>query len=199
VGGKVGVDPPRGQVVVLRSVAFVVLVGGVWAGARHFGYPSEIPARPATSPPAVVVSDTVVIKSVAISAAALYPVSLAEPESLPHVSDRREASPRVSVTVSGVGTDVIDRQLVGRAETFAVGTRVVFWTLVTGGRPGDTVRHVWVHRGRTVATVNLPIGGASWRTQSHRMLAPGADGEWIVEAQDDSGRVLAHHVFRCAP
>jgi hypothetical protein len=105
----------------------------------------------------------------------------------------------VSVTDSGVGTDVVDRQLVGRADAFAVGTRVFFWTLVTGGRRGDTLRPGWVPEGRTVANVSLAIGGASWRTQSQRMLAPGADGEWLVEAQDDAGRVLARHVFRCVP
>jgi hypothetical protein len=48
---------------------------------------------------------------------------------------------RLLVTRSGLGTDVVDQQLVGRSDTFAVGTRVAFWTHVTGGRLGDTVRH----------------------------------------------------------
>jgi hypothetical protein len=149
----------------------------------------------------VVVSDPVVIRSVAIGAIAREPVSLAiaelESRRIP-IADQHQAS-TMSVYDSGVGTAVIDRQLVGRADAFAVGTRVVFWTLVTRGGPGDTVRHVWVHQGRTVATVNLPIRAASWRTHSQRLLAPGADGEWVVEARDASGRVLARHVFRCAP
>ena len=197
-GGRDGVNASRGRAVLLRSVAFAVLVGGVWAGTRHFRYPSEVVA--ASNPPIAVASDIVVIKSVAIGAVVREPVSLAEPGSpQPHVSDQRGAPPSVSVSVSGVGTDVIDRQLVGRAESFAVGARVVFWTLVTGGRPGDTVRHVWAHRGRTVAVVDLPIGAASWRTHSHQILAPGTEGEWVVEAQDGRGRVLARHTFRTTP
>jgi hypothetical protein len=101
----------------------------------------------------------------------------------------------MSVTDSGVGTDVIDRELVGRSERFAIGTRIVFWTLVTGGRAGDRIRHTWLHRGRTVATVKLPVAGANWRTHSQRILGPGTDGEWVVEAQDDHGRVLGRHAF----
>ena len=112
------------------------------------------------------------------------------------ISEDRQAATSISVNDSGVGTDVVNRKLVGQSETFAVGTRVVFWTLVTGGRPGDTIRHAWFHKGRSVATVTLRVASASWRTHSQRMLGPGADGEWVVEAQDEHGRVLARHAFR---
>ena len=108
------------------------------------------------------------------------------------------AAPRLAVTRSGVGTDVADQQLVGQSDMFAVGTRVAFWTHVTGGRPGDTVRHVWSHDGRTASAVDLPVGSPSWRTQSRRTLAAGAEGTWVVEARDPEGRVLARHEFRCA-
>ena len=107
-------------------------------------------------------------------------------------------APRLAVTRSGVGTDVADQQLVGQSDMFAVGTRVAFWTHVTGGRPGDTVRHVWSHDGRTASAVDLPVGSPSWRTQSRRTLAAGAEGTWVVEARDPEGRVLARHEFRCA-
>ena len=112
-----------------------------------------------------------------------------------------ETPPATSLSVndSGVGTDVVGRQLVGRADTFAVGTRVAFWMLVTGGRRGDTVRHVWVHQGQTVSTTKLSIGSANWRTQSRRTLGPGAEGDWVLEAHDADGRVLARHTFRCEP
>jgi transcriptional regulator with XRE-family HTH domain len=109
------------------------------------------------------------------------------------------AAPHLLVTGSGVGTDVVDQQLVGRSDMFAVGTRVAFWTHVTGGRPGETIRHVWTHHGRTEGAVDLRVGSASWRTQSRRVLAGGAEGDWIVEARDPEGRVLARHEFRCVP
>jgi len=109
------------------------------------------------------------------------------------------AAPRLLVTASAVGTDVVDQQLVGRSSTFAVGTRVAFWTHVTGGRSGDTVRHVWSHEGRTAGAVDLPVESSSWRTQSRRTLVAGAQGDWVVEARDMEGHVLARHEFRCAP
>ena len=66
-------------------------------------------------------------------------------------------TPRLSVARSGVGTDVADRELVGRSDSFAVSTRATFWTHVTGGRPGDMVRHVWFHENRTVGAVDLAL------------------------------------------
>jgi DUF2914 family protein len=96
-----------------------------------------------------------------------------------------------------VGTDVVDRELVGRSDTFHLGTGVIFWTFVTGGRPGETIRHRWTHKGRTAGVVDLRLAGPSWRTQSRRTLVPGTEGEWVVEALDSAGRVLVRHEFRC--
>ena len=113
---------------------------------------------------------------------------------IPATDDAR--APRLSVARSGVGTDVVDRELVGRSDTFAVCTHVAFWTHVTGGRPGDMVRHVWLHEDRTVGVADLPVGSPSWRTHSRRTLASGAEGDWVVEVRDVEGRVLARHEFR---
>jgi transcriptional regulator with XRE-family HTH domain len=108
-------------------------------------------------------------------------------------------APRLLVISSGVGTDVVDQRLFGRSDTFAIGTHVAFWTHVTGGRPGDTVRHVWSHQGRPAGAVDLPVGGPNWRTQSRRTLVPGTEGDWAVEARDPAGRVLVRHEFHCGP
>ena len=48
-------------------------------------------------------------------------------------------APRLSVVRSGVGAYVVNRELVGQSDTFAVSTRAAFWTHVTGGRPGGDV------------------------------------------------------------
>jgi cytoskeletal protein RodZ len=216
-GRKVSLGASKG-VVVVSSMAVVVLAAGIWVGARRLSYPAEIlPAQLSTA--AVVVSDTVaksgqIDGTAAADMLAESELRLADAEQEPGrvganpvptmlektgeigITEERQAAASISVSDSGVGTDVVDRELVGRSETFAVGTRVVFWTLVIGGRPGDTVRHAWFHRGRSVATVTLPVASASWRTHSQRMLGPGADGEWAVEAQDEHGRVLARHAFR---
>jgi cytoskeletal protein RodZ len=216
---KVPLGTFKGPVAV--GIALVVLAGGVWVGARYLRNQAGMMPAPLSTADAVV-SDTVA-KSDQISgtAAAHIPVEselhLPDSEKEPvrsgaapastmlgqtpekGSSEVRRAPTLLSVNDSGVGTDVVDRQLVGRSETFAVGTRIVFWTLVSGGRPGDTIRHVWFHRGRTVASVKLPVAGANWRTHSQRMPGPEADGEWVVEAQDEHGRVLARHAFRFGP
>jgi hypothetical protein len=101
------------------------------------------------------------------------------------------------VTGSGVGTDVVDKRLVGQSDTFAVGTRVTFWTRIAGGRTGDTINHVWFHNGVRIGTTSLRVGSADWRTQSRQLLTP--DGQWAVEARDADGRVLVRHTFRSAP
>lgn len=107
-----------------------------------------------------------------------------------------DAAVQLTVGDSGVGTDVVDRQLVGRSETFSLGSRVVFWTLVLGGGPGDAIRHVWLRNGTVVSIATLPIGSPAWRTQSRVRPEPGETANWVVEARDNADRVLARHQFR---
>lgn len=199
------------RVSALSGVVFVVLVGAMWWGARHGMRSAETAPSGANDSPVLVgsggVTDAMGVS--ALSPEPLPPTEPRRPRSEPapvaagtgakdvRPNDLRAAP--LSVDSSGVGTDVVDRQLVGRADTFPVGTRVAFWTLVMGGGPGHTIRHVWIHQGRMVGAVDLPIGSASWRTHSRRTLPPGAEGDWVVEARDAEGRVLARHEFRCEP
>ena len=97
----------------------------------------------------------------------------------------------------GVGTNVVDHRLVGRGDRFREGTVVWFWTSVLGGRPGDKIRHVWLHEGRTVAVAELKVNAAHWRTQSRRPLPEGLTGDWTVEARDAEGHVIARSDFTC--
>jgi cytoskeletal protein RodZ len=200
----------RVRVSAVSGVVIVVLVGAMWWGARYFTQRTEtVPVDAVGSP--VLVGSGGVTEAVGVSAQTPEPLAPAEPrprsepEPVAAGTSAEEAgsidvpAAPLSVESSGVGTDVVDRQLVGPSDTFAVGTRVAFWTRVRGGRPGDAVRHVWLHQGRMVAAVNLPIGSANWRTHSQRTLAPGAEGDWVVEARDAGGRVLARHEFRCEP
>lgn len=97
----------------------------------------------------------------------------------------------------GVGTAVAGRRLVGRADRFPEGERVVFWTEVMGGRPGHVVRHTWFQEGRAVMRVDLHVGGPHWRTQSSLVLPRGGAGTWTVEARTSDGRLLARNDFAC--
>jgi cytoskeletal protein RodZ len=104
---------------------------------------------------------------------------------------------RLSVTESGVGTGIDGRQLTGVGDRFVEGSRVWFWTRVLGGKPGETIRHVWKHEGHGSQSVPLTLGGEHWRTQSRKTLRQGSAGRWAVEAVDDAGRVLARREFVC--
>jgi transcriptional regulator with XRE-family HTH domain len=118
--------------------------------------------------------------------------------------DRGAAAPATDVPTDallipdyGVGTGVVDRRLVGRADRFAAGTTVFFWTRVLGGQRGHVIRHVWFQEGRAVMRVDLPIGGPHWRTQSSLPLPRGSAGRWVVEARTSDGRLLARDEFLC--
>jgi len=158
------------------------------------------PDRPAveatSSPPPRPPEPAIVETPVARSAPVLPPAE--RPDDEPGADGAPgPAVPRLAVARAAVGDDVVDRQVVGEADRFAEGSQVVFWTHVTGGRRGDTVRHVWLHEGRTAGSVDLPVGSSSWRTQSRWTLTGGSAGRWAVEARDAEGRVLARDEFVC--
>jgi hypothetical protein len=101
----------------------------------------------------------------------------------------------IEIPKYGVGTGVVDRELEGETETFEEETQAFFWTLVTGGKDGDRIQHVWLHEGTEVVSVGLSIGGAHWRTYSRKNLYKGSVGSWVVEARDADGNVLASSEF----
>ena len=103
----------------------------------------------------------------------------------------------LQVSAHGVGTGLVDRRLVGRADRFPPGTGVSFWTLVAGGQAGHVIRHVWFHEGRAVMKTDLPIGGPHWRTHSRLLLPTNSAGRWMVEARTSDGRLLARDTFLC--
>jgi hypothetical protein len=103
----------------------------------------------------------------------------------------------LTVVESGVGSAVENRVLVGESDRFQVGDEVWFWTRVNGGAEGDRIHHVWVKDGEEKLILGLSIGGSHWRTWSHKMMHPGSEGEWTVEARDQNGEVLATVTFLC--
>jgi hypothetical protein len=122
------------------------------------------------------------------------PASTVDPQPPPP-----SAAGDLEVSHSGVGTGIENSRLVGRGDRFMEGDRVVFWTRVLGGRPGDVIRHVWFHEGTQVTLAELTLGGSHWRTYSSRVLEPGLTGRWLVEARRPDDEVLARQEFLCAP
>jgi cytoskeletal protein RodZ len=130
------------------------------------------------------------------SAAESEPLDPAAPEDS-QASEEAESTLRVEE--SGVGTRIVDRSLTDSKDAFVEGDLAYFWTKVVGGRPGDSVRHVWIHDGNVVGHVDLPIGGPHWRTFSRRLLERGSAGAWLVEAHGPNDELLARHEFGCRP
>jgi len=101
----------------------------------------------------------------------------------------------LTVLEAGFGRRVADHRLEGEGRRFESGTVVWFLTRVRGGRPGDTVRHVWTHRGRSEQSIELSLGGPDWRTYSRRRVRE--TGSWTVEVRDREDRLLARESFDC--
>ena len=221
--GQSLIDRGRPAVGTIAAVALGLAVAGgaVWFGWSGFGSASTAadltsdqasPAprvaaftqKPETLPPR---SDPDPPPSVSAAAEPPAPASpaVADPPVTPTqvasaaieaLSDADRALSRITVAGSGVGTAIVDRQLIGQADRFSVGSRVVFWTHVRGGQAGDTIDHVWFRDGRLVGAASLAVGSPDWRTQSRRRLDP--SGVWAVEARDAEGHVLARHEFRAS-
>jgi len=104
---------------------------------------------------------------------------------------------RLTVPEFGVGRRIVKRRLEGQDERFAEWDVVWFSTRVLGGKPGEPIRHVWLHEGRVQQSIELGLGGPDWRTQSSKTL--GKTGQWAVEARDREGGVLARATFTCVP
>lgn len=171
---------------------------------------NEAPAAPEPTPPPLLSGDrgssTRASRADASATRGKQLTPAEGPSSSPaqEAASRSSASPLVVggegsgmvIAEHGVGIGVQDRELIGAATRFAEGTSVWFWTRIEGATPGERIRHVWLREGEEVASVPLMVGGATWRTQSSKNLQPGSAGDWVVEARDGAGNVLARRAFQ---
>ena len=181
--------PPRKPWILALGLATVALVVASFLWIRF-------PAPPTAQP--VSVGETNPPVTAASSSESTVPGAPADPIA-PTLRVERTTSPSVTIPRHGVGRGVVDHELIGEAQQFTEGTQVWFWTHVQGATLGQTIHHVWLHQGREVLNVPLRLGGPRWRTQTFKNLHPGSQGDWVVEARDDDGQVLARSAFGCAP
>lgn len=93
-------------------------------------------------------------------------------------------------------TGVEDRMPVGEADTFMPNVeRVYLWTKVTGVEGETAIRHVWLHEGREMADVELPVKGDPWRTYSYKTILPEWTGSWEVKIVGLDGNVITSVAF----
>ncbi len=92
---------------------------------------------------------------------------------------------------------VADREPFGQVEMpvqvnkeFAVG---VFFFTELSGMKGQSVSHVWKHKGKVIFEKKKIIRGNRWRTYTSKLLTAYSVGPWSVELVNETG-VLLHRV-----
>jgi hypothetical protein len=107
-------------------------------------------------------------------------------------------SPSPSASVDGLTVleavackSVENRNPVGAAEKFPtnVGRLYVFTKLTLNGTSESSVKHIWKHNGKDLATVTLPVRGPQWRTYSSKTIDPSQTGDWTVDILNGSAVV----------
>ena len=73
--------------------------------------------------------------------------------------------------------------------------RIVFLFNEIRDLAGQTLTHRWLLNGEEIARVNLPVGGARWRTYSSKTITPTMVGVWQVEVLNNKGELLSVHKF----
>jgi hypothetical protein len=95
------------------------------------------------------------------------------------------------------GSGVSRRLIQGEGAVFSTASKRVFcWTQVNGASAPSNIRHVWMYKGKIMATVLLPIESISYRTWSAKWLIATWKGKWLVQVFDDRNRLLGQRAFR---
>lgn len=113
---------------------------------------------------------------------------------------QEEAAEKPNLTIeSELGTGVEERMPVGTADSFDADVEQVYcWCRVKGAADTTLVKHVWFYEGKEMASVELPVKSASWRTWSSKKILPEWTGQWTVKIIDAAGNELESNSFRIA-
>jgi hypothetical protein len=95
-----------------------------------------------------------------------------------------------------VCTAITDRMPTGAGTSFDANVGQLYcWSKITGSKTETTVKHVWMHNGKEVAGVELPVKSVAWRTLSQKKIMPSWTGDWEVKVVDASGNELGSVKF----
>jgi hypothetical protein len=102
-----------------------------------------------------------------------------------------EAQLDLGIGDAAIAREVINREPQGGSESFPADvSRVFAFTEITGASDGASVKHLWFHGDRLMASVELPIGSSRWRTWSSKKILPPWTGKWRVDVTAEDGRLL---------
>ena len=92
--------------------------------------------------------------------------------------------------------DVVDRQPIGVADTFAKETPKIYcFTRVVGATADTTITQNWYYQGTLKASVQLAVRSPNWRTWSSKSMDPVMTGQWMVEVLSAEGTPLESIIF----
>jgi len=110
-----------------------------------------------------------------------------------------EVSPTAPTTLQveiKIGTGVEDHEPTGVADTFSSNQeQLTAWTKIKGANEPTTVKHVWIHEGKTFEPILLNVTSSSFRTWSRKTLWE-LTGQWKLEVRDSSDQLLASKDFQ---
>lgn len=104
------------------------------------------------------------------------------------------AQEAITVTRAVVCTDVVDREPVGSASTFADSIATLYCFTELDGAEGQ-VTHVWHHGDQSRAEISLTKKAGRWRTWSSKRMVKEWTGTWRVDVRDAAGTVLKSVAF----
>ncbi len=104
-------------------------------------------------------------------------------------------APTLTLEDIQICTAIEDREPSGAGTVFSNDLEKVYcFTKIVGAADTTSVNHVWYMGGEQVASVNLPIKSASWRTWSSKTLGMSL-GKGHVEVVTEDGKVLGKAEF----
>lgn len=59
------------------------------------------------------------------------------------------------------------------------------------GLEGEVLEYRWLHEGKRVLQIQVPVGAKRWRSHSTKRIYPKMKGSWRVELRDSAGQLLA--------
>jgi hypothetical protein len=91
---------------------------------------------------------------------------------------------------------VRDRAPVGVSDAFPSDIYTVYcYTEIVGARDSTSIVHTWYHDEVRMASVELSVESARWRTWSSKKMARGWKGLWRVEVSSADGAVIEAKEF----
>lgn len=108
--------------------------------------------------------------------------------------DTTEAT--VSVEDAAICQQVVDRVPMGTGDVFPPDVPELYcFTRIVGATVDTEVTHNWYFKGNLMSSVVLPVGSASWRTWSKKVISSELMGEWMVEILSEEGVPLESIIF----